>query len=159
VMPGPDALEAAATTQTGLSDFGDGGHREGLERLIDALRREAELTEIGEAIITAQLTGLLTSRLGVEETYRLHPEIAQEHVEGPIFVVGLPRTGTTALSQLLSADPQIRFLRMWESGSPVPPPEAATQYTDPRIAEAEARTVAIRHPVMEGSRSEPNRNS
>lgn len=143
MMLTPDALEASAVEQTGLSDFGDGGHREGLERLTDSLRREAELTPIGEAIITAQLTSLLTSRLGIEDTYRLHPEIADEQIEGPLFVVGLPRTGTTALSQLLSADPQVRFLRMWESGSPVPPPDAATQYTDPRIAKAEASTAVM----------------
>ena len=55
-----------------------------------------------------------------------------------MFVIGLPRTGTTALSQLVAADPQFRSLRLWESQAPVPPPEAATQHTDARIAQAEA---------------------
>jgi hypothetical protein len=59
-------------------------------------------------------------------------------VQGPLFVIGLPRTGTTALSQLVAADPQIRSLRLWESLAPAPPPEAATQHCDPRIAEAQA---------------------
>ncbi len=58
-------------------------------------------------------------------------------VDGPVFVIGLPRTGTTALSQLVAADPQFRSLRTWESGSPVPPPEKATEHTDPRIAATE----------------------
>jgi hypothetical protein len=53
-------------------------------------------------------------------------------------VIGLPRTGTTALSQLVAADPQFRSLRTWESQAPTPPPEATTQHTDPRIAQAEA---------------------
>ena len=59
-------------------------------------------------------------------------------MEGPVFVIGLPRTGTTALSQLVAADPQFRSLRLWESGAPVPPPETATEHTDPRIAATEA---------------------
>jgi hypothetical protein len=74
----------------------------------------------------------------VEQTYKEHPEIGEQVIEGPVFVIGLPRTGTTALSQLVAADPQFRSLRLWESGAPVPPPEAATQHTDPRIAETEA---------------------
>jgi hypothetical protein len=59
-------------------------------------------------------------------------------IDGPVFVIGLPRTGTTALSQLVAADPQFRSLRMWESQAPVPPPESATQHSDPRIAQAQA---------------------
>ena len=81
---------------------------------------------------------LLSSRLRVEDTYRAHPEIDDEEVEGPVFVIGLPRTGTTALSQLVAADPQFRSLRLWESSSPCPPPESATEHSDPRIAETEA---------------------
>ena len=85
-----------------------------------------------------RLGRLLTNRLRIEAWCRDHPEIEAEQVEGPIFIIGLPRTGTTALSHLLTADPQIRSLRVWESGDPVPPPEAATRDTDPRIAQAQA---------------------
>ena len=84
-----------------------------------------------------RLSMLLAARLGVEETYRLHPEIDDQVIDGPVFVIGLPRTGTTALSQLVAADPQFRSLRTWESGSPVPPPEKETEHTDPRIAATE----------------------
>jgi hypothetical protein len=59
-------------------------------------------------------------------------------VGGPVFVIGLPRTGTTALSQLVATDPQFRSLRLWESGAPCPPPESATEHSDPRIAQTEA---------------------
>ena len=55
---------------------------------------------------------------------RAQPEIDDEQVEGPLLIIGLPRTGTTALSHLVAADPQIRSLRLWESSDPVPPPEA-----------------------------------
>ena len=81
---------------------------------------------------------LLANRLRIEDTHRRHPAIGDEVSRGPLFIIGLPRTGTTALSQLLSLDPQIRSLRLWESSDPVPPPEAATEDTDPRIADAEA---------------------
>ena len=133
-----DALEDMAREQTGLRDLGDGSHREGLERLVDSMNEEAGLSEPGEVMLLHRLLNLLTSRLRVEDTYRAHPSIEEEMVEGPVFVIGLPRTGTTALSQLVAADPQFRSLRTWESSAPCPPPETATEHTDPRIAEAEA---------------------
>jgi hypothetical protein len=133
-----DELEAAAREETGLTDFGDGFHREGLERLVASMNAEGDLTETGEMMQRIRLGAHLTARLRVERTYAEHPEIDEQVVEGPVFVIGLPRTGTTALSQLVASDPQFRSLRLWESGSPVPPPEAATQHTDPRIAETEA---------------------
>jgi hypothetical protein len=133
----PDALEAAARSETNLEDLGDGSHREGLERFTAALGDEADLTDTGVAILSGRLTALLVARLRIEQTYREHPEIADEVIEGPVFVIGLPRTGTTALSQLVAADPQMRSLRLWESAAPVPPPETATEHTDPRIAATE----------------------
>ncbi len=138
-----ESLVDEAIDATGLDDFGGGTFREGLGRLCDALATEAELTPMGEAILGMRLKGLLENRLRIEDTYRRHPEIAAEEVEGPVFIVGLPRTGTTALSQLVAMDPQIRSLRLWESGSPVPPPEAATQESDPRIAATEAGLQAM----------------
>ena len=92
---------------------------------------------MGRVIQHATISNALIQRLKVEDTYTQHPEIDDEVVGGPVFVIGLPRTGTTALSQLVAADPQFRSLRMWESQAPTPPPEAATQHTDPRIAQAE----------------------
>ena len=133
-----DALESEAREQTGLEDLGDGSHREGLERLVASFNIEADLTETGEVMQRIRLVTLLASRLRIEDTYRQHPEIDTEQVEGPVFVIGLPRTGTTALSQLVAADPQFRSLRMWESSDPCPPPESATEHSDPRIAQAEA---------------------
>ena len=133
-MLSADELVESAVCDAGTDDFGGPSFREGLDRLVDALEREAELTPLGEQILGMRLRGLLTSRLRVEETYRGHPEIDEEQVEGPLFIIGLPRTGTTALSNLLSMDPQIRSLRVWESSDPVPPPEAASEHDDPRIA-------------------------
>jgi hypothetical protein len=133
-----DALVDGAVSETELTDFGGDSWREGLDVLLDALAREGQLHEAGEMMLGVRLGRLLASRLRIEDWYAQHPEVEDEEIEGPLFIVGLPRTGTTALSQLLSADPQIRSLRLWESTNPVPPPEAATQYTDPRIAQAQS---------------------
>jgi hypothetical protein len=150
------ALEDEARERTGLRDFGDGSHREGLERLVAALNEEATLTESGEVMLRIRLVGLLTSRLQVEDAYRAHPSIDDEVVEGPVFVVGLPRTGTTALSHLVAADPQFRSLRLWESSSPCPPPETATEHSDPRIAETEAGLAMMNQmfPLMDSMHHE-----
>jgi hypothetical protein len=133
-----DELEAGACAVTGLEDFGSSYYREGLERIVEALNTEADLNDLGHVIQHATVSNALIQRLKVEDTYRQHPEIDDQVIGGPVFVIGLPRTGTTALSQLVAADPQFRSLRMWESQAPTPPPESATQDTDPRIAQAQA---------------------
>jgi hypothetical protein len=132
-----DELEDGARAATGLQNFGSTYYREGLERTVDALNTEAALSDMGRVIQHATISNALIQRLKVEDTYSQHSEIDDEVVGGPVFVIGLPRTGTTALSQLVAADPQFRSLRMWESQAPTPPPESATQDTDPRIAQAE----------------------
>lgn len=131
-----DELEAGARAVTGLEDFGTTYYREGLERTVEALNAEAGLNELGNVIQTATIGNALIQRLRIEQTYREHPEIDAEVVGGPVFVIGLPRTGTTALSQLVANDPQFRSLRTWESQACTPPPEADTQHADPRIAAA-----------------------
>ena len=133
-----DELEDGARAATGLHDFGSTYYREGLERTVEALNTEADLSDMGRVIQHATISNALIQRLKIEDTYAAHPDIDDEIIDGPVFVIGLPRTGTTALSQLVAADPQFRSLRMWESQAPTPPPEAATQHTDPRIAQAEA---------------------
>ena len=133
-----DELEHGACAATGLEDFGSSYYREGLERIVEALNTEADLNDMGRVIQHATISNALIQRLKIEDTYTQHPEIEDEAIGGPVFVIGLPRTGTTALSQLVAADPQFRSLRMWESQAPTPPPETATQHTDPRIAQAAA---------------------
>ena len=133
-----DELEEGACAATGLDDFGSPYYREGLERIVEALNTEADLNDMGRVIQHATISNALIQRLKIEDTYARHPEIDDQVVGGPVFVIGLPRTGTTALSQLVAADPQFRSLRMWESQAPTPPPETDTEHSDPRIAQAEA---------------------
>ncbi|MGO8870054.1 MAG: sulfotransferase family protein [Acidimicrobiales bacterium] len=137
------ALVAAACERTGLEDFGRTTWREGLDRLVDSLDGEASLTGGGEQILELRLGMLLANRLRIVDVLRSHPEVADQEVEGPLFIIGLPRTGTTALSNLLAADPQIRSLRLWESSDSVPAPDRRTEHDDPRIEVARAGLEAM----------------
>jgi hypothetical protein len=130
---------AAARRATGLDDFGADSFREGLERLVDAATREAGLNAAGRASFDAQCTMLLTRRLEIEGWFARHPEIADEQIVAPLMVLGLPRTGSTALHCLLGEDPAVRVMRNWEAVMPCPPPELATYDSDPRIAAMEAQ--------------------
>src|SRR5262249_19542016 len=122
---------ASATAMTGLSDFGSDAFREGLERTLAGFA-EAPLTPASYAAAVAQVAGHLANRLRVEEWSRAHPEVDAQAVEGPLVVLGLPRSGTTATVDMFALDPTFRFLRGWEGRSPVPPPEAGREDEDPR---------------------------
>ena len=136
-----DALVAAARTATGLDDLGDDSWREGLDRLVWSLVHEADLGEVGAVVAPAMIQVLLEQRLQVEDWYARHPEIDDEPVERPLIGLGLPRTGSTALSYLLAQDPRSRSLLRWEAPQPCPPPSTVPA-PDPRIAEAEATVAA-----------------
>jgi hypothetical protein len=128
----PEALMAAASEQTGLDHFGDDWFREPLEIVCRAIPVEAGLNAVGRVTAGSSLVNMLANRLRLEDLLRRHPEIEEVPIARPIIIVGLPRTGTTHLHNLLSADPQLRSLPYWESLEPVPetipPPDP-----DPRI--------------------------
>jgi len=84
---------------------------------------------------------LLSNRLQIEDWYARHPEIDEQEIVRPLIGLGLPRTGSTALGCLLGEDPAVRSIRGWEAQAPCPPPEAATQHSDPRISRMEASAV------------------
>jgi hypothetical protein len=136
-----DELLAAAQARTGLDDFGEDSFREGLERLVRSLRSEARLNDLGEVVLPQLITNLLAQRLRIEDWYRRHPEIDHEPIEAPLIGLGLPRTGSTAVSFLLAEDPHARSLRQWEAAAPCPPP-STVEGPDPRIADAEAAAAA-----------------
>src|SRR5688572_18245858 len=132
-----EQLVDAARQRTGLSDFGADTWQEGLEVLLKSVEQDADLTPMGHDVLADQFVGNLANRLQIESWHRSNPEIAEQPIVAPLFGLGLPRTGSTALSFLLALDPARRSLRTWEAGHPCPPPETATEHTDPRIAEAQ----------------------
>jgi hypothetical protein len=127
-----------ASERAGSADFGLDTWREGLDVLVDALNDEANLNELGIAVFADQIVGYLVNRLEIEQWYARHPEIAEQEIVAPLFGLGMPRTGSTATSFLLACDQSRRSLRTWEAGHPCPPPETATEHTDPRIAATQA---------------------
>jgi hypothetical protein len=130
--PTPEALLDEAMAASGLTDFGPGDFREGLDVLLDSLEGDCDLEARGDQHQIDTLLRRLVNRLEVEEWYREHPEIAELQLRGPIDINGLPRTGTTALANILSLDPQFRSLRGWEQSNPCPPPTQRDEATDPR---------------------------
>lgn len=133
-----DQLVETACARAGSDDFGDDTWRDGLEVLTCSLTAESALNELGESVMRDQIVSLLVNRLEVEQWYARHPEIEDQEITAPLFGIGLPRTGSTALSFLLACDTARRSLRTWEASKPCPPPETATEHTDPRIGEAQA---------------------
>ncbi len=129
-----DALLEEARQRTGLSDFGGDTWREGYGVFVDALNDEAQLNVVGRILARDDLLNWLENRLQITEAYKQHPEIDEERVEAPLFITGLPRTGTSILHEVLSQDPAHRAPLAWEARHPCPPPEAATHASDPRIA-------------------------
>jgi Sulfotransferase family len=117
LAPGP--LMEAAVEQTGLDDFGPDDFVERLDVLCRALLTEARLSPAGVFAQYSMLTGLLRNRLRLEDRVRRHPEILDLEVRAPVVICGLPRTGTTHLHNLMSADPALRSLPYWESLEPL----------------------------------------
>jgi hypothetical protein len=130
--PTAEQLLDEAVQQAGLIDFGPGDFREGLEALLASLERDGDLHPDTDVAVVGDLRRRLVNRLEVEAWYLEHPEVDDVPIEGPIDISGLPRTGTTALADMLSLDPQLRSLRGWEQVRPVPPPIAGEESTDPR---------------------------
>ncbi|MBT4521080.1 MAG: sulfotransferase [Halieaceae bacterium] len=131
-------LLRSAIEDTGLDDFGSEEFHEALDLLIDALNTEARLNDFGRIRAEMTLRAGLCNRLLIHHYLQQHPELADEVVAKPVFIVGLPRTGTTALHHMLNQDGGNRALRLWEAQNPIPPPETATYTTDPRIASHKA---------------------
>ena len=115
----PVALMEAAAAETKLEDFGPGDFVERLDVLCRAMREQGGFNGAGVMQQHTFVLGLLKNRLLVEDLIRRHPEILDQRIVAPIIICGLPRTGTTHLHNLVSADPALRSLPYWESLEPV----------------------------------------
>jgi hypothetical protein len=116
------AVVGAACARTGLDDFGDERFRVRLRAMLDAVAADEGLGPLGRMIVHQRVVRLLSNRLLFEDLWRRRPEIADVTIDAPIIVVGLPRSGTTHLVNLLAADSRRRSLPFWESLEPIPAP-------------------------------------
>jgi len=134
-----DALIEDARAATGLDDFGPESYREGLEVLVSDIGNDSLRPPEFVQRNRGMLVKALIDRLNVTHALKQRPELLERPITRPVFVFGIPRTGTTLLNNLLAADPARRSPLKWELDDPVPPPTSATLYTDPRaIAALEA---------------------
>ena len=115
-----DLIETAKR-RCGLDDFGEGDFFEALSRLLESCQSEARLNLIGKIALRADVLQTLCSRLQMERDRQLYPNIERQEIREPLFIVGLPRSGTTVLHSLLGADPEHRSPLMWEVRAPSPP--------------------------------------
>lgn len=145
-------LHASATKMTGLTDFGVDDYTEALGVLLDSYARDEDLTPFGSKISRVFLRGALVARLLSEAAWKQHPEHADVAIERPIFVTGLPRTGTTALHRLLTVDPAHQGLEMWLTEMPQPRPPRESWESNPVFQGIESQFSKhhVEHPEFMG---------
>ncbi|GEM33988.1 sulfotransferase [Nocardia neocaledoniensis NBRC 108232] len=145
-------LHASATKLTGLTDFGADDYTEALQILLDSYREEAGLTELGSKMSRFFLRGTLVARALSEAAWAANPGYVDTPVTRPIFVTGLPRTGTTALHRLLAADPGNQGLEMWLTDFPQPRPPRDSWAENPAYQQIDAglRQHQVQNPEFMG---------
>jgi len=131
-------LEEASRRTGGLTDLGPGPFLEPLKLFVRSLEDDAMLNQVGQHIARQRALGHIANRLLYTDDRKKYPEIARQTIEKPIFIIGLGRTGSTILHDILAQDPSSRAPLTWEVTFPSPPPETATYETDPRIAKCQA---------------------
>ena len=114
-----DSITKKAKRRTGLSDFGDGMHRIGMDALTAAVN-SSPVTNFGKFSSTGFGVDALSNRLMMIDYMKKHPEVADIKIERPVFIVGFPRTGTTLLQNLLHLSEDRRALEFWELARPIP---------------------------------------
>jgi hypothetical protein len=126
-------FDKASIKAGGLTDFGDRRFEDGLDRLLASLEDEDRLNGLGRVMAAGHITNLLQQRLSMTAHLAAHPEVNDERIERPVFIIGAPRTGTTITQHLLSQDDRFRFPFTWECDEVHPPLNPETMAQDPRI--------------------------
>jgi len=134
-----DGLCAEARRRTGLEDFGDPPLEPALSILTRSLEREADLHPLGRFLVRTHLRDILKKRLKLAEAWRgRHETLEASPIERPIFIIGMPRTGSTFLHELLAEESGVRAPRVWEVMFPLPVPGGRSGAVDPRVRKAAA---------------------
>jgi hypothetical protein len=144
-----DALHEAAAHDVGADDFGDPWYREGLRVLLDSYDREAKLTPLGRKLLFDDILEVLRKRLRCERAWKEHPEALAHEIRRPIVILGLIRTGSTALHYLMGQDPGLQHLQYWLARDPRPRPPRDTWESYPEYQTAKAAIEAMYAPDPE----------
>jgi hypothetical protein len=128
-----EVLARAVADADGLDDFGeDQSFRERMAVTLQAWEEDAGLTRGGRITLLNHLVRVMVNRLRIEDLVKRHPEILEIKIDRPLFIAGLPRSGTTHLVNWLARDERLRSLTLWESEEPVQLRELAPGEVDPR---------------------------
>ncbi len=139
----PQAILDQAAEQTGLDDFGPSDFRERLDVLSQAILEDETLGALGRLSLHSDLVRYAANRLRLFDLLRRHPEIHEVELPAPIIVIGLPRSGTTHLVNLIASDLRLRSMPFWESREPVPTPGEPENARFERCREAHAAGDAV----------------
>jgi hypothetical protein len=139
-----ETILAKANKDTGLTDFGPDDFRPRLARLVDEWNGDTRMTALNRMILFDVASRHAANRLLIQDYLNKHPDVHEEVIDRPIIVVGLPRSGTTHLLNLLAADSRLRALPLWEANEPLPNPLRPTgaDGIDPRHSRAAAEHAA-----------------
>ncbi len=145
-------LHESATRLTGLTDFGADDYTDGLAVILESYARDADLTPLGQKVARVGLRGALAARLLANAGRAAHPEHADVSIGRPIFVTGLPRSGTTALHRMLTADPEHQGLELWLAEMPQARPPRDTWADNPVFQHIQAgyQRHHVEHPEFMG---------
>ncbi len=135
-----DAVLDAAMEQTDLVDFGEDDFRERLALWLSEVDEDPERTPLGRFALYNDCLRYASNRLLINDLLSRHPEIHDLEIKRPIIVIGLPRSGTTHLVNLIAADQRLRSMPLWEGQEPVPKPKdgPGEDGVDPRYLRSEA---------------------
>jgi Sulfotransferase family len=123
----PDELMDIARRQTGLSDFGDADFIDPMGRLLASIAGESALTLVGRSATRWDTVRFLANLLRIQDGFAREPGTAEQPIRKPVFIAGLPRSGTTFLHRLMIADTNNRAPLVWETIFPSPSAGTAAQ--------------------------------
>ena len=144
-----DLLRRRAESDTGLGDWGQGFHEEGLSRLLAAGREGSGLSLVSQLALSAAVAAALRNWLHLVAARRESPAHLTVPLQRPMIIMSMPRAGTTLLHHLLARHPDARFLPMWLGSCPLPPPSRAVWQAGGPVAQRRRteRTVAALYAV------------
>jgi hypothetical protein len=132
-------LCSAARLKVKHEDFGRPEVEPALSTLLQSLEEEANLHALGRFLMRVHLQDLLITRLRLNRTWaEQRDRLDAMPIQRPVFIIGMPRSGSTFLHELLAEDPANRVPRVWEVMFPVPGSEGNVADDERRIRKAEA---------------------
>ena len=134
----------SACKETSLTDWGSDSFLQNMRVLLDSCQNESDMNLIGRITLNNACIQIVKDRLTLQDNIKKEQEILKKEIMKPIFILGLPRTGTTLLQNLLACDPNIRPLYYWEQAKIGPPPTPEKLLNNPLVSQSEKEVARFR---------------